>query len=69
MRRPRKEKIDVAILWLQANEGDPGCVEVAEWLASLVDKSEDDKIARRISKQTGRTVAEVRTRMKQMETR
>ena len=63
MRKPTNEQFDVAIMWLQNNEGDgdegEACKAVAEWLDHLM--SED--WLRSQAREAGVTVATLRRKL------
>lgn len=70
MKRPSVEDLEHAVRWLECNEGKGGeaeaCKRVAEWVDQLIADRERAAAVRKVAKETGRSPAEVRARLKQM---
>lgn len=64
MRPPPQEQIDVAILWLENNEGEEreACRAVARW----IEREASEQRIRRIARNAGLPVARVRQKLAEL---
>lgn len=72
MPRASDADLDVAILWLEANEGDSGeaeaCQRIADFLKRQQAKREREATVRRLVNETGASASLVRKALNKMET-
>jgi len=65
-KKPSEEDFNIALMWLENNEGGEGeaeaCQRVADWLRNLM----DDGYLRRKAREAGVPVAKLRQRLREM---
>jgi len=70
MKRPDPAALNLAAEWLDHNEGDEAesgpMQRVAEWLRFLADKQQEDAAVRKISRQSGASMAKSREALRKV---
>ena len=65
--KPTDTEINIAIMWLESNEGDNGeaeaCKAVAEWIAH----EQRERVVAKIARRAGVTKARARRKLEEME--
>jgi hypothetical protein len=73
MKRPSDEQFATAVEWLEVNEGEEGeaeaCRAVRLWILDQLEKRAEQEAVRKVAKETGRSIKDVRTALKRRKMR